>query len=80
MTDFERDLYWEMVRTIQLLGGKSDILGALGIMDSAMSQGEVVEETFKLVKCWNDSVEKDLEEIPDNLLYHTVSEYPCNNE
>ena len=80
MSDVERDLFWEMVRTIKLLGGKEDIVGILGIMDLEIPQQEAVEETQKLVKCWNDNVEKQLTEITENPLYRTVNEYPCNND
>jgi len=80
MNDLERDLYWEMARTIKLLGGKEDILGVLDIMNSEMPQAETIQEIIRLVKCWNDNIEKQMDVIPENELYHTVSEQPCNSE
>jgi hypothetical protein len=67
-----------MTRSIKLLGGKSDILGILGIMDTALSEGEAVEETLKLIKCWNNNVEKLHLAIPDNPLYLSLKEQPCS--
>ncbi|WMJ73959.1 hypothetical protein RCC89_12405 [Cytophagaceae bacterium ABcell3] len=77
MTDLERNLFEEMVRTIHLLGGKDDIIGALGTLNTQMPQGEATEETYRLVKCWNDNVESKLEKIPENKIYKSNGEYIC---
>lgn len=80
MTELENELYWEMARTIRLLGGKEDILGPIDIMKSELSGGEATEEVFRLVKCWNDNVEKDMDFIPENGIYQSLSKVKCNSD
>lgn len=77
MTGLEKELYWEMVRAIRLLGAKEDILGYLGMMDSALTEGEAVQEIITMVKCWNDKVEKTLENIPESIIYKEIGDKPC---
>ena len=69
-----------MARTIKLLGGKEDILEILDIMKSKMPQAETIQEIIRLVKCWNDTIEKQIDIIPENELYRRVSKQPCNSE
>jgi uncharacterized protein Yka (UPF0111/DUF47 family) len=77
MTDLEKDLFQEMERTIRLLGGKSDILNLFNVLDSGMTQAESVDETLRLVKCWNDSVEKQVDSIPENYVYQSIGTSSC---
>ncbi len=58
MTGLEARLFDELKRTIKLLGGKQDILGSLNILDSGLPQNEAVDETLRIVKCWNNDIEK----------------------
>lgn len=74
MTQLENDLFWEMVRTIKLLGGKSDITDPIGVMRSEMPSSEAVNEAFIQVKCWNDKVEKALPEKIESPVYKEIKE------
>ena len=77
MTGLEKELYWEMVRAIRLLGAKEDILGYLGMMDTSLTEGEAVQEIITMIKCWNDNMEKSLDTIPESPVYKEVGETPC---
>ncbi|GEM_PF-1567778 len=74
MTQLENDLFWEMVRTIRLLGGKSDITDALGVMRSEMPSSEALKEAYIQVKCWNDKVEKKVSGKHENPIYKELKE------
>jgi hypothetical protein len=58
MTNKEKELYWEMVQSIKLLGGRSDILIALNILNSDLPEEDAVDETLRLVKFWNQHAQK----------------------
>lgn len=77
MTELESALYQEMIRTIKLLGGKDDLLNILETMNDDMPRPGTVKHTYNLIKCWNDSVERALQFIPENMVYQKVDENPC---
>ncbi len=74
MTQLENDLFWEMERTIKLLGGKSDITRILAVIRSEMPSSEAVREALIQLKCWNDKVEKKVPETIENPIYRVLKE------
>lgn len=78
MTNKERELYWEMVQSIKLLGGKPDILIALNILNSDLPEEDAVDETLRLVKYWNQHAQKVNNERDSGLYINAeINDNPC---
>jgi len=78
MTNKERELYWEMVQSIKLLGGKPDILIALNILNSDLPEEDAVEETLRIVKYWNQHAQKVNSDRDSGLYLNAeINDNPC---
>lgn len=83
MTNVEKNLFGEMIRTIRLLGAKEDILGSLDSIKMNYLHGEGMEKILIKLKCWNDYVEEFMEgDIPPNGVYLNpdMVDYSCESD